>query len=586
MSTMEFNKVFGAVTASVLVFLLAGFVSESVFTIREPAQPGFAVEIETAEATDDAAPEEDFAALLAAADPAAGAAVFRKCGACHKVEDGANGVGPHLHGVVGRAVDSVEGYAYSGALEKVAQVWGFDELNAFLENPKGYAPGTKMGFAGLAKASERAAVIAYLNEAGGAPLPLPERAEAEAAPVEEAAVAAEEAAPEEAAAEDIAAAEAAADPAPVAEAAPAAEEAAEAAAEAAETQVAAVEPAPAEVTPAEVAAAEAAPAETAPETAPEAAPAEAGTLAAMLAAADPDHGARVFRKCGACHKVEEGRHGIGPSLWGVIGRDVASVEAYAYSEPMRAKGGAWTADALFEYLENPRGVVPGTRMTFAGLPRPEDRAAVIVFLNNADGSPEPLTTGEATAAAPEATVAAVEAAPETPAAAPVAAPAAEAAPEAVAAVVTETPAEPAPVETAAVAETPAPAAEAAPANAAAPAADPFIAAYAAASAADGQKVFRKCGACHKVEEGRNGVGPSLWAVVGRDVGAIDGFKYSDTLKNHGGAWDPRAINAFIENPKAYAPGTKMSFAGLKKIEERAAVIKYLNEAGGTNVAVQ
>jgi len=576
MSTMEFNKVFGAVTASVLVFLLAGFVSESVFTIREPAQPGFAVEIETAEATDDAAPEEDFAALLAAADPAAGAAVFRKCGACHKVEDGANGVGPHLHGVVGRAVDSVEGYAYSGALEKVAQVWGFDELNAFLENPKGYAPGTKMGFAGLAKASERAAVIAYLNEAGGAPLPLPERAEAEAAPVEEAAVAAEEAAPEEAAAEDIAAAEAAADPAPVAEAAPAAEEAADEAAVAAETEVAAVDPAPAEVAAPEAASAGAAPAETAPE----AAPAGAGTLAAMLAAADPDHGARVFRKCGACHKVEEGRHGIGPSLWGVIGRDVASVEAYAYSEPMRAKGGAWTADALFEYLENPRGVVPGTRMTFAGLPRPEDRAAVIVFLNNADGSPEPLTTGEATAAAPEATVAAVEAAPETPAAA------AEAAPEAVAAVVTETPAEPAPVETAAVAETPAPAAEAAPANAAAPAADPFIAAYAAASAADGQKVFRKCGACHKVEEGRNGVGPSLWAVVGRDVGAIDGFKYSDTLKNHGGAWDPRAINAFIENPKAYAPGTKMSFAGLKKIEERAAVIKYLNEAGGTNVAVQ
>ncbi|PKP62349.1 MAG: cytochrome c family protein, partial [Alphaproteobacteria bacterium HGW-Alphaproteobacteria-8] len=136
MNTMEFNKVFGAATASVLVFLLAGLASEQVFTIREPAQPGFAVEIETAGGAEEAAPEEDFAALLAAADPTEGASVFRKCAACHKIEDGANGVGPHLHGVVGRAVDAVEGYAYSGALEKVAQVWGFDELNGFLANPK------------------------------------------------------------------------------------------------------------------------------------------------------------------------------------------------------------------------------------------------------------------------------------------------------------------------------------------------------------------------------------------------------------------------------------------------------------------
>ena len=380
MSTMEFNKVFGAVTASVLVFLLAGFVSESVFTIREPAQPGFAVEIETAEATDDAAPEEDFAALLAAADPAAGAAVFRKCGACHKVEDGANGVGPHLHGVVGRAVDSVEGYAYSGALEKVAQVWGFDELNAFLENPKGYAPGTKMGFAGLAKASERAAVIAYLNEAGGAPLPLPERAEAEAAPVEEAAVAAEEAAPEEAAAEDIAAAEAA-DPAPVAEAAPAAEEAADEAAVAAETEVAAVDPAPAEVAAPEAASAGAAPAETAPE----AAPAGAGTLAAMLAAADPDHGARVFRKCGACHKVEEGRNAVGPSLWAVVGRDIASIGDFKYSDALKSHDGVWDPATINAFIEKPKAWAPGTKMSFAGLKKLEDRAAVIKYLAEAAG---------------------------------------------------------------------------------------------------------------------------------------------------------------------------------------------------------
>jgi len=604
MSTMEFNKVFGAVTASVLVFLLAGFFSEKVFTIKAPAQPGFAVEIETADAAEEAAPEEDFAALLAAADPDAGASVFKKCGACHKVEDGANGVGPHLHGVVGRAVDSVDGYAYSGALEKVAQVWGFDELNAFLTNPKGYAPGTKMGFAGLGKATDRAAVIVYLNQAGGAPLPLPARAEAETGadaadePVEEAAAPAEEAAAdpvEVAAAPEPAAETAPADEAPVeavaapdeavaaedvAEAAPAEAAPAEAPVEAAEAAPAEASVEAAEAAPAEspVEAAEAAPAEApaeaqiqAAEAAPaEAAPAEADPLMALLAAADPAEGARVFRKCGACHKIEEGRHGIGPSLWGVIGRDVASVEAYAYSDPMRAKGGAWTFDKLFEYLENPRAVVPGTRMTFAGLRKPEDRAAVIVFLNEADGSPEPLTAAEAAPA-------------EAPAESPVAVAAAEPAPVE-AAPAEAAPADAAPVETAAaepaaepVAE---PAAEPVAEPAAAPAGDPFLAAYAAASAKDGQKVFRKCGACHKVEEGRNAVGPSLWAVVGRDIASIGDFKYSDALKSHDGVWDPATINAFIEKPKAWAPGTKMSFAGLKKLEDRAAVIKYLAEAAG------
>lgn len=538
MNTMEFNKVFGAVTASILVFLLAGLASEAVFSIQEPAQPGFSVEIETAGSSEEAAPEEDFAALLAAADPAAGAAVFRKCAACHKIEDGANGVGPHLYGVVGREVDSVEGFAYSGALEQVAQVWGFDELNAFLENPKGYAPGTKMGFAGLAKATERAAVIAYLNEAGGSNLPLPERAEAAPAAneIEEAAAPAEEAAAEETVAAVSAPAEATEAPG-TAEAA--------AMTEAPEATAAAETPAP----------------DTTP-------------LLTALAAADPAQGEKVFRKCAACHKAEEGRHGIGPSLWGVVGREVASAENYTYSEAMRAKGGTWTFAVLSEYLEDPRGVVPGMRMSFAGLPELEDRAAVIVFLNEVTGAPLPLSAALDAASPSEVVSVAVaaDAAEEGAAAAP------EVEAEPVEAVAESA------IEVAAAPETAEP--ETAEPEAAAAGADAFAAAYAAADPADGQKVFRKCGACHKLEEGRNGVGPSLWAVVGRDIAAIDGFKYSDALKAHDGEWDPRTLSAFIENPKAWAPGTKMSFAGLAKIEERAALIKYLNEAGGSNLAVQ
>ncbi len=101
----------------------------------------------------------------------------------------------------------------------------------------------------------------------------------------------------------------------------------------------------------------------------------------MIASADPAHGETVFRQCKACHTVEKGGpNRVGPNLWGVVGRKVASVEGYNYSPAMKAFGGEWTPDRLFEYLANPRATVPGTRMTFAGLKSEEDRAAVIAYL--------------------------------------------------------------------------------------------------------------------------------------------------------------------------------------------------------------
>ena len=83
------------------------------------------------------------------------------------LEEGANGVGPYLHGVVGREVAAAEGYGYSGSLKPVADVWTPQELDAFLENPAGYAPGTTMGFSGLGDIEDRANVIAYLDETDG-----------------------------------------------------------------------------------------------------------------------------------------------------------------------------------------------------------------------------------------------------------------------------------------------------------------------------------------------------------------------------------------------------------------------------------
>jgi Cytochrome c2 len=109
----------------------------------------------------------------------------------------------------------------------------------------------------------------------------------------------------------------------------------------------------------------------------------------------------------------------------------------------------------------------------------------------------------------------------------------------------------------------------------------FAAAIQCVSAADGEKVFRKCAACHKVEEGKNAVGPSLWGVVGRDVASISDFKYSDAVSGIGGQWTYQKLNEYLTNPRAYAKGTRMAFAGLRDVEDRAAVVKYLNEADGS-----
>ena len=104
----------------------------------------------------------------------------------------------------------------------------------------------------------------------------------------------------------------------------------------------------------------------------------------------------------------------------------------------------------------------------------------------------------------------------------------------------------------------------------------FAAVMADASVEDGAKVFRKCSACHKLEAGANGAGPYLYGVVGREKAAADGFGYSDTLASMDGAWTPENLSAFLEKPSSYAPGTSMSFAGLRKIEDRADVIAYLD----------
>ncbi len=169
--TMTMTKAVGAVCGSLLVFLLVGWAGTSLFTVGVAHHGGEGEEIAQAYTIDTGeaeAPAEgaeagpDFATLLASADAGAGEAVFKKCAACHKL-DGSNGVGPHLNGVVDRAKASIAGFAYSEAIIALkAEAWTPENLAGFVENPKKYLPGTKMAFAGLPKAEDRANLVAYL----------------------------------------------------------------------------------------------------------------------------------------------------------------------------------------------------------------------------------------------------------------------------------------------------------------------------------------------------------------------------------------------------------------------------------------
>lgn len=98
--------------------------------------------------------------------------------------------------------------------------------------------------------------------------------------------------------------------------------------------------------------------------------------------------------------------------------------------------------------------------------------------------------------------------------------------------------------------------------------------------AAGEKVFAKCQSCHTIDQGgANGIGPNLYATMGKAVGGHAGFAYSAEMAAHGGTWDWDNMDAWLKSPKAYISGTKMSFAGLSKVEDRAAVAAYLNSKG-------
>lgn len=166
------NTIAGWVLGAGIVALGLSIVTGGLFHAEVPETFGYAVEEEAGpgDAADAGPPLE---ALLASADVAKGEAVFKKCVACHTIAPGgANGIGPNLHGIMGAKHSAVAGFAYTDALKSIPGAWDWKAMDEWLTSPKKYAPGTKMAFAGLGKAEDRANILVYLN-AQGSNLPLP-----------------------------------------------------------------------------------------------------------------------------------------------------------------------------------------------------------------------------------------------------------------------------------------------------------------------------------------------------------------------------------------------------------------------------
>lgn len=185
MGDLFWNKIAGVVIGTILAVMVIGLIAEGLFPEHgeetEFAYPLDLSSLGTGSGAVEEAPEVDLGTLLANASADAGERIARRCVSCHTFErGGANGTGPNLWGVVGADKATHAGFNYSATLTSMEGNWTYENLNNFIENPRGYAPGTNMSFAGLRGEEDRADLLAYLQTLSDNPVPFPAPAPAEA----------------------------------------------------------------------------------------------------------------------------------------------------------------------------------------------------------------------------------------------------------------------------------------------------------------------------------------------------------------------------------------------------------------------
>lgn len=180
MDSFELNKIAGAVLGTCLFLLSINMLSGAIFHAKKPEKPGYEVAAAEPAAAGGAAqaavgPVDPIEVRLASASAEKGANAAKKCIACHDLSKGGpNKVGPNLWNIVGAPHAHIAGFAYSTPMKaKSAEPWDYEDINHFIASPRTYLPGTKMSFAGIARPSERADIIAYLRSLSDNPAPLP-----------------------------------------------------------------------------------------------------------------------------------------------------------------------------------------------------------------------------------------------------------------------------------------------------------------------------------------------------------------------------------------------------------------------------
>jgi cytochrome c len=174
------NKIIASIVLTLVLFLGINKITDAIYYVEKPVKSAYQIDgISTIASTgsDEMSSEDsnstDIMALFASANASDGAKIFKKCAACHSIaQGGANKIGPALWGVLGRKTGNISDYKYSKAMAAHGKTWSFEEMNGFLIKPKDWIKGTKMSFAGLKNAKERAAVILYMNENTDNPLPI------------------------------------------------------------------------------------------------------------------------------------------------------------------------------------------------------------------------------------------------------------------------------------------------------------------------------------------------------------------------------------------------------------------------------